>query len=197
MSLTKRSQAKVDSILTSGRHLFNEFGFNKVTMDSICIHANVSKGTLYKYYSDKQDLYESIIKQIYDQERERFTNIIYGEGSFLVKIKHVIEERVNKYTNTHKKFFEDYFNRSADLDAYMKQYILDVKSLRKHLYDEGRAQGYIAEKISNQTLELYFEIIQLGLSSKYHDLSELPKDSLTNLLELIYAGMVSNCLGDN
>jgi len=194
MDVSKRSQQKIDSILINSKHLFNEYGFNKVTMDNIAQVANVSKGTLYKYFPDKQYLYEYLVKQIYDTERAMFRGIIEEEGEFLTKIRSIIEERVKKYTETHKKFFQDFFNRSKDLDQYMHEYIEEIANLRKKLYAEGKSQGFISEKLSEDSLELYFEIIQIGLSNKYHDLSEMPKDQLTSVLNLIYSGMVSNCI---
>lgn len=174
----------------AAKQLFNQYGYNKVTMDSIVQHSNVSKGTVYKYFRDKQDLYETILMDIYKVERQRFTDIMASDSHFLDKIKEIIEVRVNRYTDTHQRFFADYFVRSEKLNGFMKIYIQEIKQLRKDLYKEGRDQKYISEDITDKTLELYFEIIQMGLSQKYHDLSEMPKDDLTNVLNLIYAGMV-------
>lgn len=191
MDLSKRSLHKLESIKSAGKQLFNQYGYNRVTMDNVIHQSNVSRGTLYKYFADKQDLYETIVMDIYNMERESFKEIMSSNQNFLEKIKLIIEVRVNKYTDTHQKFFEDHFIRSETLNEYMKDYIQDVKRMRQHLYSEGRKEGFISPDISDKTLELYFDIIQIGLSQKYHDLSEMPKDDLTNVLGLIYAGMVS------
>lgn len=191
MDLSKRSLQKIENIKMAGRKLFNQYGFNRVTMDNIIQDSGVSRGTLYKYFEDKQDLYETIVMDIYNVERDLFKSIMDNDDAFLNKIKSIIEIRVNKYTETHQKFFEDHFVRSEKLNSFMSEYIQDVQDMRKHLYAEGRKQGYISNTILDTTLELYFDIIQKGLSQKYHQLSEMPKNDLTNVLSLIYAGMVS------
>ncbi len=192
MELSKRSLQKLESIKIAAKQLFNQHGFNRVTMDSIVQHSNVSKGTVYKYFSDKQELYETIIMDIYNVERTSFKDILDGEGHFLDKINRIIEVRVNKYTETHQKFFEDHFVRSQKLNDYMKEYILEIRTLRTELYEEGRKDGFISENLMDETLELYLDIIQMGLAQKYHDLSKIPKEKLTEVLKLIYAGMSSN-----
>ena len=73
----------------------------------------------------------------------------------------------------------------------MKKYIGEVSDLRKQLYSEGRRKGFVSDEISDETLEVYFEIIQIGLSQKYHDLSEMPEKDLVNILNLIYAVILS------
>lgn len=191
MEISKRSLQKMENIKTAAKDLFNQYGFNKVTMDSIVQHSNVSKGTLYKYFGDKQVLYEEIVMDIYNAERTAFHKVVETDGEFLSKIKQIIQIRVKKYTETHQKFFEDHFIRSENLNSYMSEYIQEVNDLRQKLYNDGRQQGYISKDINDNTLELYFNIIQMGLAQKYHDLSEMPKEDLMNVLNLIYSGMVS------
>ena len=61
MELSTRSQRKVNTIIEQASRLFARHGYIKVTMESIAQYANVSKVTLYKYYKDKQTLYEHIV----------------------------------------------------------------------------------------------------------------------------------------
>jgi len=51
----------------SAFHLFGKKGYNRVTMKMVSKDADISVGTLYKYYSDKQDLFLSPFKQSFDQ----------------------------------------------------------------------------------------------------------------------------------
>ena len=78
MALSKRSQRKVDSIIEHASLLFVRHGFHKVTMESIAQYANVSKVTLYKYFRDKQALYEHIITLGFEEELEILTGLRGG-----------------------------------------------------------------------------------------------------------------------
>lgn len=54
--MDKRSQ-----VLDAARSLFSQFGLNKVTTDDISRHAGISKATLYKVYSNKQEIFDEVI----------------------------------------------------------------------------------------------------------------------------------------
>lgn len=191
MALSNRSLQKIESIKLAAKNLFNQYGYNHVTMDDIIQHSNVSRGTVYKYFTDKQDLYETIIKDIYDMERNQFNQILENNQNFKNKLEEIISVRVEKHTITHKKFFEDHYIRSNQLEEYMTNYSNEIKEMRHNLYNIGRREGIISEDISDKTLRLYLDLFQLGLSSKYHDLSRLTKEELTNVLTLVYSGMIT------
>ncbi len=60
--------AKRDQILDGAGVVFLEKGFDGASMNDICRAAGVSKGTLYVYFEDKLDLFQSLISR----KRERF-----------------------------------------------------------------------------------------------------------------------------
>jgi AcrR family transcriptional regulator len=60
-ALKKRAQSKVNRILTAAGVLFREHGFGSTTMDAVAIEADVSKATLYQYFTDKQDLFGAVV----------------------------------------------------------------------------------------------------------------------------------------
>lgn len=60
--------AKRDQILDGAGTVFMEKGFDGASMNDICRAAGVSKGTLYVYFEDKLDLFQSLISR----KRERF-----------------------------------------------------------------------------------------------------------------------------
>ena len=49
-----RSRATLERILTSAGQLFDEVGFEAATMDAIAIGAEVSIGSVYRFFNDKQ-----------------------------------------------------------------------------------------------------------------------------------------------
>ncbi len=59
--------SKRDQILDGARQVFFDKGFDAASLNDICRAAGVSKGTIYVYFSDKVDLFETLIAR----ERER------------------------------------------------------------------------------------------------------------------------------
>lgn len=56
---------KRDQILTGAHRIFTRMGYDAASMNDITREAGVSKGTIYVYFSGKEDLFEALI------ERER------------------------------------------------------------------------------------------------------------------------------
>ncbi|MFO7957195.1 MAG: TetR/AcrR family transcriptional regulator [Candidatus Brocadiia bacterium] len=52
---------KAHKILQTAEKLFAEGRFHEVTLDHICHEAGVGKGTIYRYFDDKEDLYFQVI----------------------------------------------------------------------------------------------------------------------------------------
>lgn len=190
MELSNRSQKKVDSILLNASRLFVQHGYHKVTMESIAQYANVSKVTLYKYFSDKQVLYEHILKSIYLEEYNEIVEIINSRLPFPEKIDGVVKARIKKYYDKSKPIFQGEITLSLDLQKFADEYTIKMNENRKKLYDQGKMEGYICDDISDETLEMYFKIIQKGLVSEFKDLGELESENLSKLLNILYAGVL-------
>lgn len=47
---------KKENVIESARLLFHKYGFKKVSMDEIAREANVTKKTIYSYFSSKERL---------------------------------------------------------------------------------------------------------------------------------------------
>ncbi len=51
------SQAKEKQIVRAAEELFNSRRFHEVTMEDVCRAAGVGKGTIYRYFKDKEELF--------------------------------------------------------------------------------------------------------------------------------------------
>ncbi len=59
--------AKLEKILQAAQKLFGQFGLKKVTIEDIAKEASVSKVTLYKYFRNKDDIFEEVVRFEGDQ----------------------------------------------------------------------------------------------------------------------------------
>lgn len=60
--LTSREENKEQEILRAAGRVFARKDYHRVTMQEVAEEAQVGKGTLYRYYKSKDDLYFSIIR---------------------------------------------------------------------------------------------------------------------------------------
>ena len=63
--------AKRSQIMDGARSVFLSAGFDGASMNDVARAAGVSKGTLYAYFSSKDELFEAIIRGEYAQAAER------------------------------------------------------------------------------------------------------------------------------
>jgi AcrR family transcriptional regulator len=65
-------------ILDAAAQLFAKHRYHEVRMDDIAAHAGVAKGTLYRYYRDKEDLYLALtihgIHRLYEESHGQIVN---------------------------------------------------------------------------------------------------------------------------
>lgn len=59
--MIKRSDIKQEDIIRSAIEVFSQKGFDQASMEGISKHAGVSKRTLYKYYPNKEALFDVIV----------------------------------------------------------------------------------------------------------------------------------------
>lgn len=74
--MVKRSDIKQDDIIKSAIEVFSQKGFEQASMEGISKQAGVSKRTLYKYYPNKDALFEVIVDKLicrfHDQKALQF-----------------------------------------------------------------------------------------------------------------------------
>ncbi|MBN7797940.1 TetR/AcrR family transcriptional regulator [Parahaliea mediterranea] len=66
-----RSEERADNILEAATRLFGEEGFHAVSTRKIAAAAGVSEGTLFNYFSSKNELISGILARIYEELTER------------------------------------------------------------------------------------------------------------------------------
>ncbi|NVD08503.1 TetR/AcrR family transcriptional regulator [Vibrio sp. JPW-9-11-11] len=62
--MIKRSDIKQEDIIKSAIEVFSQKGFNQASMEGISKQAGVSKRTLYKYYPNKEALFDVIVDNL-------------------------------------------------------------------------------------------------------------------------------------
>jgi AcrR family transcriptional regulator len=59
----RRKESRPKEVIDAALTLFGEFGFAQTRLDDVAARAGISKGTIYLYFSSKQDLFEAVIHE--------------------------------------------------------------------------------------------------------------------------------------
>lgn len=78
----RRKEARPSEILDAALDLFAEKGYTATTLDQVAQAAGISKGTLYLYYDNKEELFRSMVRELVVPHVEQFERQALGfDGS--------------------------------------------------------------------------------------------------------------------
>lgn len=77
---------KEEQILSGARRLILRQGLRATSMEAIAREARVAKPTLYKYYRDKNEVFEAILAELMVELHENFAKALHGDGAVVVRL---------------------------------------------------------------------------------------------------------------
>lgn len=90
--IVKKFADRKAEIIEAARQLFQTKEYDKTTMQEIIETLGIAKGTLYHYFTSKEQLLEAVIEQIVEQNIERLKTILdTAHGTALEKLKLLIQ----------------------------------------------------------------------------------------------------------
>lgn len=80
------------AIISAAVRQFGNHPFHEVLLDDIAAAAKVGKGTVYIYFSSKEDLYDTIVLEAFDQIISQLRVLARREGSAWDVLSQMVEE---------------------------------------------------------------------------------------------------------
>lgn len=91
------TQPKDKRILQAAEEVFSHHGYEKATLDEIIALADVGKGTVYKYFGNKEQLFYKLVADKNTPFVERLELAVAGDVSFEEKLRRYFKEMVPFY----------------------------------------------------------------------------------------------------
>lgn len=88
---------KNERILLAAEEVFSKYGYEKATLDEIIALADVGKGTVYKYYGNKEQLFYKLIQLKNAVFVENLQKAVESKVSLREKIEAYLIEMINFY----------------------------------------------------------------------------------------------------
>jgi len=160
--MDKSCQEKRDQIITMAQDRFALYGFDKTTMQEIADDLQLSKGSLYYYFPDKESLYKSII----EKEKNEFLQTLHARLSQLSDPVEMLKE----YIRTRMQLSERLINLARTRRMYQQNL---------HSFMHEAVQDFHAKED-----RLVTEILQIGLKSGMFAIDDLQSTAslFTNLV---------------
>ena len=159
---------KSDKILSATVSLFVREGVKKITMDDIAENINVSKVTIYKYFSDKDTLYLEVGRYIFSQYITMLNNVMSSGGDLIEKFYDFISVISSFISGGQYDLCAELTRYNRDVEAENGLYLQTYRNHMLTLIDDGIKSGLIKSYLDR---DMVFHYIDMGVVY-YHESPE-------------------------
>ena len=96
-----------DRILQGAQELFFKYGIKSITMDDIAKHLAISKKTIYKYYTDKNEVVEAMTTQLMKKNECEFQSIADESTNVVEEVFTMMKHMGNMFSQMNPNLFYD------------------------------------------------------------------------------------------
>jgi len=172
---------------------FMNYGFHKTTMDDIAKELRISKKTIYKHFSTKNELVRAVFVRIRNDLREQIESIVNGDGDAIVKlykISQIFSTRIASISN----------NWLNDLQYYAPDIWQEVEDFRKKLMlknlsllvEQGKSEKLVANYPSAIIMGVLISAVQGIVNPEFvlhNNISITQAGEIT--LEIVFTGILT------
>jgi len=184
-----------ERVLEAALGLFSEKGFHVATMDEVAERAGVGKGTLYRYFANKETLFNELVRQRLEELEGKARTILDGQDDVLTMITKYVRvyfEFFDRNQHLYRLIVQERLDVGVQVqDLYLKQVKRRIPVLKKKVYEASR-QGLLKpldfETVFYGVMGFIHGIIQKWLT---HDCKYSLAEELPSVLEVLFYGFVS------
>lgn len=138
-----------EAILLESLKQFSQRGYEAVSMRDIAKQLGITQGALYKHYSCKQEIFDSIVKKMEENDFERAQMFEVPEGSFTEMeeaYRNMPMEQINRFTEAQFLYWtEDEFASGFRKMLTIEQYRNPEMTALYHQYLSSGIIGYVED----------------------------------------------------
>jgi AcrR family transcriptional regulator len=174
MSRLERRQ----TIMREAERLFTSRRFHEVTLDEVAAAAHVGKGTIYRYFKDKDDLFFQVATSGFEELCSVIQTRVPGEGTFIDKLNRACRE-IGGFFGSRRQLMRMMQGEAGRMQSARGQIKKEWNARREHLlrlvaniFEEGKAQGAIRTDIAADVMAGFL----LGmLRTRAREMGDVPK----------------------
>ncbi len=150
-----------EKILTATIQLLIGGGVRKWTMDEIARHANVSKVTIYKHFTDKDALFTAISRHLCSAAVNSLEAASRSDRTLSERFADTLEVLTAFTQSGHANLCEELSLQNVGARTEREQYLRIYRQILSHLIDEGITGGLFRDGLDR---EMVFCYVDMGVS---------------------------------
>jgi len=130
-----------EEIIGVAAELFAKKNYHQVLMDEVAVCAGIAKGTLYNYFSNKEDLYISIITDRLNALLTLLQERVDTKQTPLINLRRVIVH-IYSFMTKYPHFFQIWYREKLNFDRQIHQEIHKLYRQIKQVLQRALERGY-------------------------------------------------------
>ena len=174
----KQNIDKQKRIIEAAIFEFSEKGFENANTNRIAREANISVGSLFKYFNNKTDLFLYIVKLAEAELESQIHGVLSMEKDFFDTI-HMILSLIHEYSKTDKALVRLYHEMTSIGQSSLVETVVstlekvagsEYKTMIKDAQDRGEIRGDVDPAVVAFILDNIFMSLQFSYAMPYYQL---------------------------
>jgi AcrR family transcriptional regulator len=194
--LTALKLSTKDKVLQAALEVFAEKGFYVATVDEVAERAGLGKGTLYRYFANKEALFNELVRVRLEELEKCAQEVLDGQDDVLtmiIKYLRVYFEFFDRNQHLYRVIVQEHLDFGKQMqDLYIKKVMRRIPILKRKIY-EATQQG-IFKSVDFQTVFYGVMGFVHGVIQKWvaNDCSYSLVDELPTVVETLFFGFVQD-----
>ena len=199
--IIKRKEKKRENILEVAAELFSKKNYHEVMMDDVARLTDVAKGTVYNYFSSKEELYFTIMNTKLGHLNSSLKNKIAKEISVIDSL-HTYTIQFYMFMMKYQNFFlmyqKEYLNAENEFCEELRTLNDELKSILSGIIYKGKRENQFRDVDESFAVQLVlgsiFGAVQRGIENKYSGdkLADEREKVFDFVLHGLYSGFSNN-----
>jgi len=182
-------------ILHTAGNVIRQFGFEKTTMSDIARALRKGKSSLYHYFTNKEQIFEEVLRSEIDELKVEFLRIIEEEPTVEGKIRAYVLNRMEVFrrlARRHMSFIESTAERYDLLLKIHEEYDLEEVRIISDIFARGVKEGRFMIRDISTTATTFVTALKAFEYpfSKVANAARTGKE-LGSLLEILFSGILA------
>jgi TetR/AcrR family fatty acid metabolism transcriptional regulator len=153
MTPLRKDEAKRRRIIAAAIQVFARDGLSNGKIATIAEKAGIGKGTVYEYFSSKEDIFAAVFKDFFDQMIAGYTQLINAPMSPVKKIELVID------------YSYDYLDQLIETEQN-QDWLIFLEIFLQSLRDEFKGTGKLSfSTILREVYDIFKPIVEEGIQT--------------------------------
>ncbi len=188
-----------ETILQVASNIFKKFGFQKTTVDEIAHAARKAKGSIYYYFKNKEEIFQTVVEKEYQHLKNELFKVVNKTENSEYKLKNYFLTRI-KITYDSQNFNEilnnDYFKYFNFTQNLSEKFENQEKIFVKSILSEGVKNNELIINnidLSTQALIITFNGFENKYLIKGNSITGL-ENEINEIFGIIFNGIKKNNL---